>query len=250
LKKKLEEAGDGTQVVEVIRRELERLNDELGRATMYAKGQDQKRLSAVMGKVAELLAEDHAGLFDEEAPNPRKAAKKKDGLLYQFKITLLDTKPAIWRRIQVMDCTLADLHEIIQAAMGWWNYHLHQFEINGKAYSVPDPEGDDFGMEFEDEADVQIGKLIPKSGRRARWLYEYDFGDGWLHEILFEGFPPIDPKAKYPLCLEGERNCPPEDCGGPCVGGGQVRATSAAIESRWSLLLGRGQEEESCRGWD
>jgi hypothetical protein len=60
-----------------------------------------------------------------------------------------------------------------------------------------------------------LSKLIPKSGRRSRWIYEYDFGNGWQHEVLFEGFPPADPKAKYPLCLEGERACPPEDCGGP-----------------------------------
>ena len=58
-------------------------------------------------------------------------------------------------------------------------------------------------------------KLLPKSAKRIRWVYEYDFGDGWRHEILFEGFPPIDPKTKAPLCLEGGRACPPEDCGGP-----------------------------------
>jgi hypothetical protein len=66
-----------------------------------------------------------------------------------------------------------------------------------------------------DESNVLLSKLIPKSGRRSKWIYEYDFGDGWRHEALFEGFPPADPKAKYPLCLEGERACPPEDCGGP-----------------------------------
>ena len=146
---------------------------------------------------------------------PTKARKAMPtGTLYQFKITLLDITPAIWRRIQVPDCTLADLHEYIQAAFGWENYHLHQFDIDGERYSQPAPDGDDFGMEFKDETDVLLSKLIPKSGRPSRWIYEYDFGDDWRHEVQFEGFPPADPKAKYPLCLEGERACPPEDCGG------------------------------------
>jgi hypothetical protein len=82
-------------------------------------------------------------------------------------------------------------------------------------YSEPAPDGDDFGLDFEDETGVFLSELPPKSGRKSRWIYEYDFGDGWRHEILFEGFAQIDPKAKYPLCLEGERACPPEDCGGP-----------------------------------
>jgi hypothetical protein len=169
----------------------------------------------VLHKVAELFAEDRAGLFGEETPKTRKTAPKKGDLLYQFKITLLDIKPAIWRRIQVPDCTLADLHEYIQAAFGWENYHLHQFEIDGVQYSQPAPDGDDFDMDFEDETQVVLSKLLPKSAKRSRWVYEYDFGDSWRHEVLLEGFPPADPKAKYPLCVEGERACPPEDCGGP-----------------------------------
>ena len=75
--------------------------------------------------------------------------------------------------------------------------------------------GDDFDMDFEGETDVLLSKLLPKASRKAQWIYEYDFGDGWRHEILFEGFPLADPKAKYPQCVEGERACPPEDCGGP-----------------------------------
>ena len=168
---------------------------------------------AVMSRVVKFFEEEHAEVFDLDAPTTRRPAKTD--LLFQFKITLLDIKPAIWRRIQVPDCTLVDLHEYIQAAFGWENYHLHQFEIDGVRYSQPAPDGDDFDMDFEDETDVLLSKLLPKSSRKARWVYEYDFGDGWRHEVLFEGFPPIDPKAKSPLCLEGERACPPEDCGGP-----------------------------------
>ena len=167
---------------------------------------------AVQRRVADLLAEEHAEVFAPVSPKARKRPKKSD-LSFQFKVTLLDIKPAIWRRIRVPDCTLDSLHLYIQAAFGWENYHLHQFEIEGVQYSQPASDGDD--MDFEDETDVLLSKLLPKSTKRCRWIYEYDFGDGWRHEVLFEGFPPIEPKAKYPLCLEGERACPPEDCGGP-----------------------------------
>ena len=213
LKKKIEQAGEGTQFVPVTWNELHKLNDETGQAAVHARSPHKQRLMAVMTRVVKFFEEEHAEVFDLDAPLTRRPAKTD--LLFQFKIALLDIKPAIWRRIQVPDCALLDLHEYLQAAFGWENYHLHQFEIDGVSYSQPAPDGDDFDMDFEDETDVLLSKLLPKSSRKARWIYEYDFGDGWRHEILFEGFPPIDPKAKAPLCLEGERACPPEDCGGP-----------------------------------
>jgi hypothetical protein len=215
LKDRLKDAGDGTLVVGVSRTELDHLNDEIGQAALYAPGTDKKRLVAVLRRVADLLAEDHAGLLGDETPLARRTAPKAGSLLYQFKVTLLDIKPAIWRRIRVPDGALADLHEYIQAAFGWWNYHLHQFHIDGERYGPATPDDMDFGLEMRDEAEVTLGKLITKSGRKPRWVYEYDFGDGWRHEVVFEGFPPADPKAKYPQCVEGERACPPEDCGGP-----------------------------------
>ena len=213
LKKKIEQAEEGTQIISVTWNELHTLNDETGQASVYAPSADKKRLMAVMSRVVKFFEEEHAEVFALKVPPTQRPAKTD--LLFQFKITLLDIKPAIWRRIQVPDCTLADLHEYIQASFGWENYHLHQFEIDGLHYSQPAPDGDDFGMDFEDETDVLLSKLLPKSAKRIRWIYEYDFGDGWRHEVLFEGVPPIDPKAKAPLCLEGERACPPEDCGGP-----------------------------------
>lgn len=215
LRERLKAAGDGTQAVGFTFKELDHLNDELGQAAMYAPGPDKKRLVAVLHKVTDLLSEEHAGVFEGIVPNIRKTAPKNGDLIYQFKITLLDIKPAIWRRIQVPDCTPADLHEYIQAAFGWWNYHMHQFDIDGERYGPPAPEDMDFGLEMIDETGVTLGTMIPKSGRKSRWIYEYDFGDGWRHEILFEGFPPADAKAKYPQCVEGARACPPEDSGGP-----------------------------------
>ena len=149
------------------------------------------------------------------AQKPAPTDSAQAGQIYQFKITLLDIKPAIWRRIRIPDGTLADLHEYIQVVFGWQGCHMHQFAIDGKQYSQQDPDGGNFDMDFEDESDVLISQLISKSGRKPCWIYEYDFGDGWRHEMLFEGSPPSDPKAKYPECVEGARACPPEDCGGP-----------------------------------
>ena len=184
-------------------------------AESLLEGDPQKRLNLIF--IAKKLVDclEH-GIVMPSPPTKATTAKKKansTGTAFQFKITLLDIRPAIWRRIQVPDCTLTDLHEFIQAAFGWENYHLHQFEIDGEQYSQPAPDGDD--MDFEDETDVLLSKLLPKASRKALWIYEYDFGDCWRHEVLFEGFPPNDPKAKPPVCLEGERACPPEDCGGP-----------------------------------
>ena len=138
------------------------------------------------------------------------------GKLYQFKITLKGIKPAIWRRIQVKDCTLDKLHEHIQTAMGWTNSHLHQFEIGGVRYG--DPELIYEGWEDEEppvnSLRTKVSKIVPADGKRFRFKYEYDFGDGWEHEVLFEGFLPAEKGIRYPLCVEGERACPPEDVGG------------------------------------
>lgn len=143
-----------------------------------------------------------------------KVGKKqpKSTMLYQFKITLMESMPPIWRRIQVQDCTLEDLHEHIQTAMGWTNSHLHQFEIGGETYGDPELLHDDVdGTECIDSTRTLLSEIVPGGRKKLRFKYEYDFGDGWEHEILFEGCPAPEKGKKYPLCLEGERACPPED---------------------------------------
>ena len=217
LNERLKAAGDGTQVIGVTRKELDHIHDEIGQAAVYAPSPHKKRLVAVLHKVADLFAGDRAGLFGEETPKTRKTAPKKSDLLFQFKITLLGTKPPIWRRVQVRDGSLADLHEHIQTAMGWENCHMHQFIIDGVRYGRPTSEDFDFGLEMENEDTVRLSQMVPKKGRPFCFKYEYDFGDRWEHEVLFEGYPAVEAKTKYPLCLEGARSCPPEDVGG--VGG-------------------------------
>jgi hypothetical protein len=215
LKKKIEQAGEGTQVVPVTWNELHKLNDETGQAAVYARSPHKKRLLAVMSRVVKFFEEEHAEVFDLAAPTPAKRRPAKTDLLFQFKITLLGAKPPIWRRIQVQDCTLDKLHEHIQTAMGWTNSHLHQFEIKGERYGDPELLDDGFeDFECVDSTKTNLSQILPKTGKRFAFKYEYDFGDGWEHEVLFEGNPATDPKAKSPLCVEGERACPPEDCGG------------------------------------
>jgi hypothetical protein len=141
--------------------------------------------------------------------------RKPTTLLYQLKFTLVGIGPAIWRRIQVRDCTLDRLHEHIQATMGWTNSHLHHFEANGQLYGDPQLMEENFHeMNYRDSTLTLLSAILPQDGRRFRFRYEYDFGDSWEHEVLFEGCPNAAKGQKYPLCLEGERACPPEDVGG------------------------------------
>jgi hypothetical protein len=135
--------------------------------------------------------------------------------IYQFKITLKNIKPAIWRRLQVRDCTLDRLHERIQTAMGWTNSHLHHFTINDTRYGDPWLLDENFEeMNYKNSREVTLSKILPKSGKRFSFEYEYDFGDSWCHDVLFEGCLWVEPGQRYPLCVEGERACPPEDVGG------------------------------------
>ncbi len=136
--------------------------------------------------------------------------------IYQFKITLIDSSPPIWRRIQVRRCFLAKLHEYIQTAFGWQNCHLHQFEADGLTYGDPEQllEGFLDDPEIVDSASTHIDDIIPSSGKRSRFKYLYDFGDHWEHEVLFEGCLQAEKGQRYPLCIEGARACPPEDVGG------------------------------------
>ena len=92
--------------------------------------------------------------------------------------------------------------------MGWANYHLYQFTIGGATYSRPD-----FELEL-DEEDAQKVKLAQVVSEKDRFVYEYDFGDSWEHELLVEKISQPEKGKRYPLCLTGKRACPPEDCGG------------------------------------
>jgi hypothetical protein len=146
---------------------------------------------------------------------PRFAHPGATGEVYQFRITLLDAPRPIWRRIRVRDGTLDNLHEQIQTAMGWTNSHLHHFRIGGALYGDPLLMGENFGeMAYRDSTTTLLSAILPRDGTPMLFEYEYDFGDGWRHEVSAEGRPPAEAKERYPACLEGEGACPPEDVGG------------------------------------
>ncbi|SHO51704.1 UPF0149 family protein [Desulfopila aestuarii] len=142
----------------------------------------------------------------------KKPKAKAEHLAYQFKISLQGAKPPIWRRVLVPDTvTLADLHEIIQLTMGWFDSHLHQFQIGRKAYG---PElDDDWGMEpIANEEEYTLHNLAKDLA--PHFSYTYDFGDDWEHRITVEKTLPINEGKPYPVLIKGKRACPPEDCGG------------------------------------
>jgi Plasmid pRiA4b ORF-3-like protein len=131
--------------------------------------------------------------------------------IYQLKVTLRGSHPPIWRQFQVRgDITLGKLHRVLQAVMGWTNTHLHRFLIRGAQYGIPDE-----SMALRKTIDEHKHKLRDVvSGQASRFAYEYDFGDGWEHELLVENILPPEEGERYPCCLDGEHACPPEDVGG------------------------------------
>ncbi|MBC8466192.1 plasmid pRiA4b ORF-3 family protein [bacterium] len=144
--------------------------------------------------------------------------KKKYNQVYQFKITLCGIRPPIWRRIQVPETySFWDLHVAIQDAMGWWDSHLHLFEIfnprSGSKNEIGIP-AKDLGYDNETLAGWKYYIADYFNMENKSCNYFYDFGDDWQHIILLEKIIPCENGIKYPTCIKGKRACPPEDCGG------------------------------------
>ncbi len=133
----------------------------------------------------------------------------------QYKITLLGIAPEIWRRVVVPETyTFWDFHVAIQDSMGWLDYHLHRFEaldVDGVKIDVGIPDEDDESDKTEPGWEVVLPEVFLDPGDQGR--YVYDFGDNWSHEILLEGIFLAEDGVDYPLCIGGDRACPPEDCG-------------------------------------
>ncbi|UUU36734.1 plasmid pRiA4b ORF-3 family protein [Streptomyces sp. CA-210063] len=138
-------------------------------------------------------------------PNSRTAPGQT---AHKIKITLRDSRPPIWRRLEVPSgITLRELHDVIQAVFGWEDYHMWAFESGRDRYGVADR---DLGI--RNAASKRLGQVAPHVGDRLR--YTYDFGDDWEHDILVEDVTAPEAGTAYPRCLTGRRACPPEDCGG------------------------------------
>ncbi|HEX4010651.1 MAG TPA: plasmid pRiA4b ORF-3 family protein [Solirubrobacteraceae bacterium] len=136
------------------------------------------------------------------------ATARPEPTALQVKITLLGvSKPPVWRRLLVPgEIGLDRLHQVIQVAMGWSDYHMHVFSTDAGDYGVPDPE-----LGFLDERGTTLSRLLSEPGDRIG--YTYDFGDAWEHEIMLEEVLGAPPGELYPTCVAGRGACPPEDCG-------------------------------------
>jgi hypothetical protein len=134
--------------------------------------------------------------------------------IYQIKVTLLGTRPPIWRRLLVpAGLTLKQLHDVLQAAMGWEDCHMHDFHVGQKRFGKPDPNDQLMGLPATgNERAVRLFTVLGKVGAKA--VYTYDFGDGWQHAIVLEKVLPPQPELLYPVCVDGKLPGPPEDCGG------------------------------------
>jgi hypothetical protein len=127
--------------------------------------------------------------------------------IFQLRVSLADVAPPVWRRVLVPGgFTLDRVHRVVQLAMGWQNCHLHSFEIDGLQYGEPD---DDLAV--RDELDARLDAV---AGKGARFVYTYDFGDWWEHEVVVEDVVGADDDERYPVCVDGAGCCPPEDVGG------------------------------------
>ncbi|MCT8997818.1 plasmid pRiA4b ORF-3 family protein [Chelativorans intermedius] len=144
--------------------------------------------------------------------SPQTAASDRINEIATVRIELRDTDPLIWREVEVpTSITLKVLHDVIQAVMGWFDYHLWEFTVNKQRYGLPMDE--DWGTEPRKEAaKVRLREVLKP--RKTMIDYIYDFGDSWEHRLTVADVRIGDPEASYPRYVGGERNAPPEDCGG------------------------------------
>jgi len=165
-------------------------------------GRDKAALTAAR-VIRWIIAHGHSGV-DMKSP-------AKPSPVYQLKVTLLGSKPPIWRRLLVpASITLSSLHGLLLCVMGWHGGHMHQFEgPDGTQYGAPEPELD---YHVTDEARIRLDRVL--HGAKQSMLYLYDFGDSWEHKVVVEKILPDADGLQVPICIGGARACPPDDCGG------------------------------------
>ena len=142
-----------------------------------------------------------------------KENKRKQPRVMELHLSLEPTKPLVWRRLWMLDSiSMYQLHEILQVTMGWMHSHLFMFRASGITITEPSPDNDWIDDEFRDARKTRLGSILKEPGDVA--IYEYDFGDSWIHTVRFERVV-SDAEVTFmlPRCVGGENACPPEDCG-------------------------------------
>jgi hypothetical protein len=175
----------------------------LAEALQDAEGKYRNQLFKVAEKMSSGLNEGLTG----RKQRPR--SRRRPQTAYQLKITLKEVRPVVWRQLQVFDCTLPVLHDVIQVVMGWENCHLYEFRVGDVRYSDPSLCEDWEGL---DGRRVKLSHLL-KQGHQ-QFEYVYDLGDDWQHMVEIESAFQPEEGANFPACIEGVGNCPPEDVGG------------------------------------
>jgi hypothetical protein len=174
---------------------------------------------------------------EEQGPMERREPK----YIFVFRISFKYIRPPIWRSVQVPGSfTLGDFHQVIQDAMGWDDAHLHEFSINHINYgSMPEDGFQDLDMELENEDAYTLDTL--GLAEKQRFVYTYDFGDDWEHQILVSKVLPVEEFSeedkRTPRCLKGKRACPPEDCGGVFGYEEVMEALAAPHKKKYRELL-------------
>ena len=206
------------------------------------------RLDAMDDASMDEWTEDADGILPSSRPE---TASDDYRDIFQFKISLEHLKPDIWRRIQVpANYTFWDLHVAIQDVMGWEDVHMHMFECVDpkKGHTVK------LGTPFEEleacslanpEWDVLLADFFTQATSTVRYIY--DPGDNWAHQVELEEIIARDGLTEYPICVDGRRACPPEDCGG--IAGYQqlleaMRNPRKAGDEYWIEWIGEGFDPE------
>jgi hypothetical protein len=180
-------------------------------------------LDDLKGLAAQLLGVGQRPAAPSPEPRPsRRRPRRGEPVTYRIRVDLDDAHPPIWRRLDVRcDLTLDVVHQVLQAAFGWWDYHLHRFALGAGAW---DPsaelflcpsdveEGEDCDEHGVPASTVHLDETLSEPGDQLR--YCYDYGDSWELTLTLESVHPLDPGAPPAVCVDGRRAAPPEDCGG------------------------------------
>jgi hypothetical protein len=130
-----------------------------------------------------------------------------------LRIELEMTEPLIWRRVAVpASINFKVLHNVIQAVMGWLDYHVWEFIVGNEVYTTPHPDNETSERRVRNAAATTLTSGLKRG--LSSFEYVYDLGDHWRHKIVVEEIRDAEPGVLYPVFLGGERRCPPEDIGG------------------------------------
>jgi hypothetical protein len=154
-----------------------------------------------------LVSKYYVGGMEKKVKTRPKVSDKES---YVFDIEIMNIEPRIWRRLEIpASTTLDQLAYIILVMFGWDGGHLHEFTIGKKDYGMK--ETDEYGTDLIDEKDVKLSEFGPAALKRFR--FDYDFGDGWQHDIKLKSSGTLKGSEPYPVCTGGARHAPPDDCG-------------------------------------